>query len=69
MNRIESYIDDKGKLFERGGRKAFGTKLRNPGYVGRAAVSKLRGLPFLRLGGIIGGEDHRGCNRAEEEWQ
>ena len=44
MNETNS--DDKGKLFERGGRKAFGTKLRDMEYVGRAAVLKLRGLPF-----------------------
>jgi hypothetical protein len=39
--------DDKGKLLERGGRKATGLKLAYAGNVSRVAVSKLRGLPFL----------------------
>ena len=64
---IETNIGDKGKLFERGGRKALGTKLRLPENVGRAAVSKLRGLPFVHMGGIIEGGCHRSCAEARED--
>ena len=64
---IETNTDDKGKLFERGGRKAFGTKLRDAEYVGRAAVLKLRGLPFCCLGRNMMSGRHRGLMGSEED--